>query len=99
MRSPTRACGRSSSSLTTDPSMIVEGRMTSEGPQIRQAEERDFPEIADIHYRVWRHTYAALTTPDQLDMFNPEHSAKDVYPQMVKAGCGTWVGTLIARSW
>jgi ribosomal protein S18 acetylase RimI-like enzyme len=71
--------------------------MTSEGPQIRQAEERDFPEIAHMHYRVWRNTYAGAMTPEQLDMFNAEHWVKDVYPQMVKAGWRIWVATLEGR--
>ena len=67
--------------------------MTSSDIRIRQAEPTDFPEVAEMHYAVWRRSWAGILTAPVLDILGPaKRWAADVYPQTLnRDGWSMWV--------
>lgn len=61
--------------------------------RIRQATRADYPDVAEMHYPVWRQSwYGVLTTP-LLDILGPARRwVADVYPQSLeRSGWSMWI--------
>jgi len=61
--------------------------------RIRRAEPTDFPEVAEMHYAVWRRSWAGILTAPVLDILGPaKRWAAQIYPQTLsRAGWSMWV--------
>jgi GNAT superfamily N-acetyltransferase len=61
--------------------------------RIREATPDDYPGVADMHYPVWRRSWAGILIPSLLDILGPaKRWVADVYPQTLsRPGWSMWI--------
>jgi GNAT superfamily N-acetyltransferase len=61
--------------------------------RIRQAEPADLAGVAEMHYAVWRQSWAGILLPPLLDLLGPpKRWVAQVYPQTLnRAGWAMWI--------
>jgi GNAT superfamily N-acetyltransferase len=71
----------------------VTGPVSAGQIRIRQAEPADLPAVAEMHYAVWRRSWAGILTPPLLDILGPARRwVADVYPQTLnRDGWSMWI--------
>lgn len=67
--------------------------MESSDIRIREAAPEDYAAVADMHYPVWRRSWAGILTPPLLDILGPaQRWVADVYPQTLsRRGWSMWI--------
>jgi GNAT superfamily N-acetyltransferase len=60
---------------------------------IREATPDDFPDVAEMHYPVWRRSWAGILTPPLLDILGPpKRWVAEVYPKTLdRGGWSMWI--------
>ena len=67
--------------------------MTSSDIRIREATPDDYAVVAEMHYPVWRSSWAGILMPPLLDILGPaKRWVADVYPQTLsRRGWSMWI--------
>jgi GNAT superfamily N-acetyltransferase len=67
--------------------------VTSSDIRIREATRDDFADVAEMHYPVWRQSWAGILSPPLLDILGPaKRWVAEVYPQTLdRRGWHMWI--------
>lgn len=67
--------------------------MTGSDITIRAAQQDDFARVADMHYAVWRRSWAGILTGPLLDILGPpQRWVAEIYPQnLSRCGSAMWI--------
>ncbi|WP_293320582.1 GNAT family N-acetyltransferase [Mycobacterium sp.] len=74
--------------------------MTSPDIRIREAKPDDYPSVADMHYPVWRQSWAGILAPPLLDILgSAKRWVAEVYPQSLsRRGWRMWMAESDGRT-
>ena len=67
--------------------------MTSSDIRIREAKPDDYASVAEMHYAVWRRSWAGILSPPLLDILGPaKRWVSEIYPQSLsRRGWSMWM--------
>ena len=68
--------------------------------RIREATPDDFADVAEMHYPVWRRSWAGILTPPLLDILGPpKRWVAEIYPNTLnRRGWRMWVAESSGRT-